>query len=107
MSLGIEGNQNFADIFSKMEQERNIAQAEREVRYANRRNNKVKRREAVEQTADRLCAAINEALKEELKPGDLAALAAALQGTVLALQTAENYAESIPLTNSAVGLCAV
>lgn len=99
----------FGEIWDKMNEERRIEQAEREMRYAERKNAKIKSRETIERTAEKLCAVIETALEKEQSPNDLAALAAALSGVAAALHAAENYAESMPIygIGSGIGYCAV
>lgn len=99
----------FSEIWDKMNEERRIEQSEREIRYAGRRNAKIKSREAVERTAEKLCTAIETALEKEQSPNDLAALAAAPSGVATAMHAAESYAESIPMygIGSCSGFCAV
>lgn len=98
-------NNSVSDILNKINDERQAAQLEREIRYASRKGVKVKNRQNIEQIAEKLCAEITHALEEERTPSELAALAAALGGAVTAMQIAETYAESMPL-HGYDGFCA-
>lgn len=94
-----------SDILSKINDERRAEQLEREIRYASRKGIKIKNRQNIEQTAEKLCAAITQALEEERSPSELAILAAALGSAATAMQMAETYAESMPI-HGYDGFCA-
>lgn len=106
--MGNNNEAGFEEIWNKLNEDRRIEQSEREIRYVERRNAKIKSREAIERTAGKLCAAIDTALEKEQTPSELAALAAAVGSIAMAIHAAENYAESMPMYGSGFGgFCAV
>ena len=87
------------EYMEKENEERNLREQEAQIRYADRRAEKMEHRRRIEEAAGKICDMINaEAEKgaEGRKPEGITALAAALAHASMALQTAEGYAESRP-----------
>lgn len=99
----MSSSNNAYDFFKKyMEQEneeRKLREEENQIRYASRRAEKIAYRRRIEEAAGKICdMVIVEAAKgpENRKPEEIAALAAALNHATVAMNAAENYAESRP-----------
>lgn len=100
-------NSNFdygdlARMLRESEEERKIAQAEAQIRYQERKNQKEAHRRKVEEAAMKICDMIA-AAPEPQKPEEITALAAALSHAATAMHAAENYAESRPYYGYAPG----
>ena len=97
-------NFDFIKEYLKEEnEERNLREQEAQIRYADRRAEKMEHRRRIEEAAGRICdMVITEAAKvaENRRPEEITALAAALVHASMALQTAEGYAESRPFYSS-------
>ena len=91
------------EYMEKENEERNLREQEAQIRYADRRAEKMEHRRRIEEAAGIICdMVIAEAGKdpENRKPEEITALAAALVHASMALQTAEGYAESRPFYSS-------
>ena len=98
-------------IFKEQEEERKIAEAEFQMRYADRKKEKLEYRRRIESAAMKICDLIDAAVDETdktCKPEEIVALAAALSHASTAMHAAENYGESRPYYSSGFGLgCSV
>ena len=95
------------EYMEKENEERIIREQEAQIRYADRRAEKMEHRRRIEEAASRICVMVNleaEKVTEGRKPDEITALAAALVHASMALQTAEGYAESRPFYSSGLML---
>lgn len=94
-------------FFQSIEDERRLQAEEFQIRYAERKRQKLNHRDMIESAAANIYKAAGKAAEkaDELPPEELAKLAAALSGAALAMQTAEQYAEYTPYYTG--GFCAV
>ena len=95
------------DILAKIDEERRIQEQERQIRYAQRKQQKQEHRRAFESAAMKICAAVEKATEggtDQIDPEELVKLAAALSHAGTAMQAMETYAEYMPYGG---GFCAV
>lgn len=87
------------EYLDKDAEERRIREEEAQLRYADRRKEKMEHRRRIETAAMDICDAVDAALNTETAdntPEQITALAAALNHATTAMHAAENYAESRP-----------
>lgn len=92
------------NIFGKQIEDNRMREAEKEIRYAQRRNEKHIHRQRIEQAAGKICAMIDaESEKTEHKLDDITMLATALNHVAAAVSVTETYAESMPYSSLSIG----
>lgn len=95
------------DFFARIDEERRMQEQERQIRYADRKRQKVEHRRAFENAAMKICAAVEKATEEgadRIDPEELVKLAEALNHAGTAMQAMEIYTEYMPYSG---GFCAV
>lgn len=95
------------DVLEHQEEERRMRVDEFQVRYAERKQQKMERRRIVEEATKQICEIVVEQLAhpDNLTSEDLSYFSAALNSAASAMNTMEMYAEYTPMYSG--GFCAV